>query len=94
MRAGDRVDGEADAGATAFQLVRQLADLVLGLRQRHAVAGNDDDVLGLGQDGRRGGRFFHRGGGRGRSGVQLAVQSLHTGFQVGDHRLQFLDFLL
>ncbi len=49
--AGDRVDGEADAGAAAFQLVRQLADLVLGLRQRHAVAGDDDDVLGLRQDG-------------------------------------------
>ena len=92
------VDGEADAGAAAFQLVRQLADLVLGLRQRHAVAGDDDDVLGLRKDGRRGGRFFHRGGGFGgrgsRRGVQLAVQGLHTGFQVGDHRLQFLDFLL
>ena len=89
------VDGEADAGAAAFQLVRQLADLVLGLRQRHAVAGDDDDVLSLGEDRRGSGRFFDGSGNRrgSRSGVQLAVQCLDTGLEVGDHRLQFLDLL-
>ena len=43
------MDGVIDRGASGFQGVGQLLDLVLGLGQGHAVAGHDDHVLGRGQ---------------------------------------------
>ena len=43
------MDGVIDLGASGFQGVGQLLDLVLGLGQGHAVAGHDDHVLGSGQ---------------------------------------------
>ena len=42
--AGHRVDGELHVDAAARQHVVQLADLVLRLRHRHAVARHDDDA--------------------------------------------------
>ena len=46
---GHGMDGVIDRGASGFQGVGQLLDLVLGLSQGHAVAGHDDHVLGCGQ---------------------------------------------
>ena len=43
------MNGVIDLGASGFQGVGQLFDLVLGLGQGHAVAGHDDHVLGRGQ---------------------------------------------
>jgi hypothetical protein len=43
----DRVDGEAHLLARRAQLARQLADRLLRLRHRHAVARHDDHAVGL-----------------------------------------------
>ena len=48
--ARDRMDGELDVNAVGLEGVGQLLDLMLGLSQRHAVAGDDDDALGGSQD--------------------------------------------
>src|ERR1700685_364976 len=52
------MDGEAHINAALAERVEELANLVLSLRYRHAVAGNDHHLVGGGQDG---GGFF--GGG-------------------------------
>ena len=43
--ARDRVDGEFHVDAVGLEGVGQLLDLMLRLSQRHAVAGDDDDLL-------------------------------------------------
>ena len=45
--AGDRMDGVFDLDALRLQLVGHLAQGVLGLGHRHAVAGHDDDLRGV-----------------------------------------------
>ena len=40
--AGDGVDAEPDVDAALAELAGQLGDAVLGLGDRHAVAGGDD----------------------------------------------------
>ena len=42
--AGDRMDRELHVDAALGELVVELADPVLRLRDRHAVAGDDDDA--------------------------------------------------
>ena len=49
MRPGDRVDRVVHLDAALLELVGQLADRVLRLRDRHAVAGHDDDPVGVGE---------------------------------------------
>ncbi len=44
--AGDRVDAEPDVDAAGAQLAGQVGDAVLGLGDRHAVAGRDDHRVG------------------------------------------------
>ena len=44
---GHRMDGEADGFALRPQTPRDLGYRALRLRHRHAVSGNDDDVLGV-----------------------------------------------
>jgi len=49
---GHRVDGEHHFDALLFERACQVTDCVLGLRHRHAVAGDDGDPLrGLKDDG-------------------------------------------
>ena len=48
--ARDRVDGVLHLDAFLFELVGHLAQRVLGLRHRHAVARHDDDLAGVLQD--------------------------------------------
>ncbi len=55
---GDGVDGEADIDAAFGESVIQFADFVLGLRDGHAVSGDDDDFAGGGEDS---GGFFGAG---------------------------------
>ena len=43
---GDGVDDELDLGAVGLQRSGELLDRVLGLGDRHAVAGDEDDLLG------------------------------------------------
>ena len=90
---GHRMDGVGNGGSAFFERVGQIADLVLGLSQGHAVARNDDHVFRLRQTfGQRIlGRLFLRGSGRsgcgghgrglgGRSGHGgLAQQDVHQG---------------
>jgi hypothetical protein len=45
--AGDRVDGVFDLDAFRLELVGHLAQRVLRLRHRHAVARHDDDLAGV-----------------------------------------------
>ena len=45
---GNRVNGKLHLHAFFDQQLCQFPDLVLGLRHRHAVAGNDDDLAGIG----------------------------------------------
>ena len=47
--AGDRVDGVADGDAAGLEQLGELADGVLGLGHREAVARHDDDGLGVGE---------------------------------------------
>jgi hypothetical protein len=49
--ASHRVNGVLDLGAPILQGIGQSLDQVLSLSQGHAVAGDDDDFLGLGQNG-------------------------------------------
>ena len=42
---GDGMDGEADVDALLGEHVIEFADFVLGLRDGHAVAGDDDDLI-------------------------------------------------
>ena len=70
--AGDGIDGELHIHAAASQHVVQLAELVLGLRHRQAVAGNDDhrargieDLRGVFRAGAVNGALFVRAAGRG-----------------------------
>ena len=95
---GHGMDGVVDRGASGFQGVSELLDLVLGLSQGHAVAGHDDHVLGRGQQsGGLGGLiriagFGGRGGDRGFSGGvtgqgaygfgRVAQQHIHAGLGV------------
>ena len=44
---GDGMDGELHVDAALGQLIVELADPVLRLRHRHAVAGDDDDAVGV-----------------------------------------------
>src|SRR6267143_4612996 len=55
---GDWMNAEADIDAALAESVEEFANFVLGLRDGHAVAGNDDDFVGGGEDS---GGFF-RGG--------------------------------
>src|SRR4029077_8220425 len=45
---GDGVNAEADVDAAFGERVEKFADFVLGLRDGHAVAGNDHDFVGGG----------------------------------------------
>ena len=47
MRPGDRVDRVADPHAALLELVGELLDRVLGLGDRHPVAGDEDDRVGV-----------------------------------------------
>ena len=72
------MNGVIDLGASGFQGVGQLFDLVLGLGQGHAVAGHNDHVLGRGQQaGGLGGGIrnarFGRSGGRGSGSLSGSV---------------------
>ncbi len=50
--AGDGVDGVAHRDAACFEQLGELADGVLGLGDRQPVAGDDEDLVGVGeQDG-------------------------------------------
>ena len=49
---GYGVDGEADVDSTLGERVEEFADFVLGLGHGHAVAGDDDDFVGGGENGR------------------------------------------
>ena len=46
---GDRVDGVRDFDAAGLEQVRQFADAVLRLGNGQAVAGDDDDLAGVGE---------------------------------------------
>jgi diguanylate cyclase (GGDEF)-like protein/PAS domain S-box-containing protein len=60
-----RMDAEADVDALLAQVLGDLVHRVLGLRHRHAVAGNDDHALGLLQQfGGLGGADRHHFAGR------------------------------
>ena len=48
--AGDRMDGVFDLDAGGLQLVGHLAQRMLGLGHRHAVAGDDDHLRGVLED--------------------------------------------
>ena len=50
---GHRVDGVANPSAVRLQAVPELAQRVLRLRDRHPVAGDDDERVGVLQDERR-----------------------------------------
>ena len=50
---GDRMDRVLHVDAARLEELGQLADLVLGLGDGQAVAGDDDHVLGVGQLDRR-----------------------------------------
>jgi hypothetical protein len=65
------VDGESDFGALAGERVEEFADFVLGLRDGHAVAGDDNDGVGGAEEvggffgtGAAVGPLFDAGGGR------------------------------
>ncbi len=47
--ASHRVDGVFDIHTLVFQHISKLAYRVLRLRDRQTVAGNDDDILGIGE---------------------------------------------
>ena len=64
--ARDRMDRETHGRAVRFELVAKLLDLMLRLTQRHAVAGNDDDVFRILQGERGFGLGLGLGFGRGR----------------------------
>jgi hypothetical protein len=59
---GNRVNGESHIDAAFGQKIEQLFDAVLGLGNGHAVAGDDDDQVGLLHDlGGAFGRFAFNG---------------------------------
>src|SRR5438094_931372 len=47
--ARDRMDRVGDLDALLLEQVRELAHVVLGLRDREAVAGDEDDLVGVGE---------------------------------------------
>ena len=47
--AGDRMDRELHVDAALGELVVEIAHAMLRLRDRHAVAGDDDDAVGVGE---------------------------------------------
>ena len=54
---GDGMNGEFHLAAAGLDLLGQLADLVLGMGDRHAVAGDHDHAAGIGK---LNGRIFNR----------------------------------
>ena len=77
--AGDRVDAVDDVDAPGLEHLGQLADRVLRLRDREAVAGHDDDLRGVVEQDRDVVRLHRldrpvgdRGGARGRPALERA----------------------
>ena len=46
---GHRMDGVEHLHAALLELIRERFDAVLRLRDRHAVPGNEDDLIGVGE---------------------------------------------
>ena len=65
---GNGVDRKANLGAIAAKRVGELLHLMLCLRERHTVAGDDDHPLGVVEDLREGGLFLSCRCGRGWGG--------------------------
>ena len=77
--AGDRVDRVLDLDAFLLELVGQLADRVLRLRDRHPVAGDDDHFVGVGE---------HRGDVVGADGAHVLLPWPPAPPAVGLHRAE------
>ena len=71
--AGDRMDAELHVDAALGERVVEFADLVLRLRDGHAVAGDDDDLAGGGENA---GGFFGRGAATGRASSRLPAAAV------------------
>ena len=79
---GDGVDAEGDVDAALGEGVVELADFVLGLGDGHAVAGDDDDFAGGGENA---GGFFGRGASNGRGFFGAAGDGLDLAEAAEEH---------